>query len=404
MMHVLLGDRSRPLDVNSRRSLVAIVYLAVIGPCVFIVQPGFVQGLVESVGLTEQQAGYIASAEVFGIAATTILLSLIAAKISWRIFLSGCVALGVAANLLSMNQTDFEALAVLRFAAGLCSGGLISLTFTMMGISARPDRNFGLIIVWVLTYGGIGLLVMPTAYGLVGMNGVLVFFALFHLTGLAFIRSVPDSGRAEETAATPDFHPTTRRLSLLAILIYNIAIGIVWAYLFLVGLETGMDEQAVANALTVSQFLGVGGAFFSVLFETRLGRLWPLVLSIIGTGVATWLLTGGAAPLEFWVAVCGFNLLWNLSMPYLLGSLSDYDASGHTVVHGVSMQMLGLAIGPFVAARILGMGGYDAVNLTAVVLFGAALLVKLPGLVAQRVHHIARNAQPSAVGIPDPGP
>ena len=40
------------LDVNSRQSIVAVLYLAVVGPCVFILQPGFVQGLVEYVGLS----------------------------------------------------------------------------------------------------------------------------------------------------------------------------------------------------------------------------------------------------------------------------------------------------------------------------------------------------------------
>ena len=41
------------------------------------------------------------------------------------------------------------------------SGGIISLTFTMMGLTERSDRNFGYIVVWVLTYGAFGLLLMP---------------------------------------------------------------------------------------------------------------------------------------------------------------------------------------------------------------------------------------------------
>lgn len=384
MLSLLLGNREQPVDANAGGTLAAVIYIAVIGPCVFIVQPGFVQGLVEQLGLTDQQAGYIASAEMFGIAATTILLSLVASKVSWRLFLAACLLLCAAANVLSINQENFNALAALRFASGVGSGGLISLTFTMMGISERSDRNFGLIIVFVLTYGGLGILAMPTVYATVGMSGLLWFFALFNLSGLAVLRAVPDTGTAGEVAHAVDYGAAARRLSLLAILVYNIAIGIVWAYLFLVGLETGLDEQQVANVLTVSQFLGIAGALFSVVFETRLGRLWPLLIGILATAVATWLLTGGVTSMRFWIAVCGFNLLWNLSMPYLLGSLSDYDPHGQTVVHGVSMQMLGLAIGPFVAAQLLGLGGYDAVNTAAAVLFVLALAIKLPGLLSQR--------------------
>ncbi len=84
MIAAIIGDRQQHVDVNSRRSIIAIVYLAVVGPCVFILQPGFVQGLVENLGLTEQQAGFIASAEMFGLATTTVLLSFISSKITWR--------------------------------------------------------------------------------------------------------------------------------------------------------------------------------------------------------------------------------------------------------------------------------------------------------------------------------
>ncbi|QIB64613.1 hypothetical protein [Kineobactrum salinum] len=65
-----------PLDVNSRGSLLATIFLATVGAAVFIVQPGFVQGLVGFYGLSEQAAGYIASAEVWGIALTTLVLAL----------------------------------------------------------------------------------------------------------------------------------------------------------------------------------------------------------------------------------------------------------------------------------------------------------------------------------------
>lgn len=385
MLAALMGDRGQIVDVNGRQSLIAIVYLAVIGPCVFILQPGFVQGLVEYVGLTEQQAGLIASAEMFGLATTTILLSFVSSRVSWRKFSAICLGVCAIGNLASIGQTDPQTLATVRFITGLGSGGVISLTFTMMGLTDRSDRNFGYIIVWVLTYGALGLLLMPTAYHLIGMNGLLVFFALFCASGLWFIRFLPDSGAAHsEGRESKDYPLSVKSVSLIGILVYNIAIGIVWAYLFLVGLEAGMAEQAVANALTISQFLGIAGAFLAVLFETRFGRLAPLLISILGTAACIYLLVGDGGPPVFWIAVCGFNFLWNLSMPYLLATLADFDHRGRIVVHGVSMQFLGYAIGPYAAAQLLTRGGYDLVNGSAAVLFAVAAVVLIPGLLAQR--------------------
>ena len=178
MLAAVVGDRNQALDVNSRQSIIAILYLAVVGPCVFILQPGFVQGLVEYLGLSEQAAGYVASAEMFGIATTTVLLSVIAERISWRNCLVASSLLCAAGNFASVGQTDPQLLAIIRFITGLGSGGLISLTFTMAGLTDRTDRNFGLIITWVLIYGALGLLVMPTAYHVVGMNGVLTVLRL----------------------------------------------------------------------------------------------------------------------------------------------------------------------------------------------------------------------------------
>lgn len=385
MLAVLTGNKNTPIDVNSRRCIVAIVYLAVVGPCVFILQPGFIQGLVEYLGMTEQQAGQIAAAEMFGLATTTVLLSFISERITWRNFLVICVAICALGNFASVGQTDPQTLATIRFVTGLGSGGLISLTFTMAGLTERTDRNFGFIIAWVLIYGAFGLLVMPSAYHLVGMNGVLVFFGLFCAAAMYFIRFLPDSGAAHiDSGAERDYKPIIKSVSLAAILIYNIAVGIVWAYLFLVGLEAGMEEQNVANALVVSQFLGIAGAFLAILFESRFGRLAPLMVGIFGGAASIYLLVGQLDASGFWLAVCGFNFLWNLSMPYLLATLAEFDHRGRIVVHGVSMQFVGYAIGPFVAAQLLARGGYDLVNTTGVVLFVIAAVVILPGILGQR--------------------
>ena len=373
-------------DINSRRSITAIVYLAVIGPCVFILQPGYVQGLVGYLSLTEEQAGLIASYEMFGIAATTVLMSLLASRINWRGMLYVCLIACTAGNLASIGVDDFTTLGAIRFLTGLGSGGLVSLTFTMMGLTSRPDRNFGYIVVWVLTYGAFGLLAMPWAFSTIGMNGVLVALALFCASGLLFVRSLPSSSGAETEALTAEspFPVFTRLTALAGMLVYNTAVGVVWAYLFLVGLEANMAEQDVANALTVSQFLGIAGAFLPVVLELRFGRALPLAIGVLGGAASIYLLLGEVSAPVYWLAVGSFNLLWNLCVPYLLAMMAAFDARGRLVVHGVSMQFIGYAIGPFIAASLLGAGGYDLVNGVSVALFLASAVLLAPGLLAQR--------------------
>ena len=387
-MNWLLGETNQAVDINARISIVAIVFLSVIGPCVFILQPGYVQGLVEYLRFNDVQAGYIASGEMFGVAACTIIMVFLSQKYNWRGLVAICLGICTLGNLLSVSVTDFETLLLMRFITGLGSGGVISLGFTMMGLTQKADRNFGFVITWVLIYGAFGLWAMPSAYNLVGMNGVLIFFAIFCLSGFYFLRFLPIGGHQDSTTPNtdaPKYAWRIKGISLLAILVYNIAIGITWAYLFLLGLEASIQEQTVANVLTISQFLGIAGAFIAVLLQLRIGRTIPLMIGLLGGAISVYCLVGEIDYLLFSGGVYLFNLLWNLSMPYLLATLADFDPTARMVTWGVSMQMVGTAAGPSVAALILSSSDYDSVYLTAAVLFVASAFLLLPGLRAQTV-------------------
>ena len=75
-----MDRQNAAFNPSSIRSVAAGVYMGVMGGEVFIVQPGFVQGLVERMGFSEEQAGFIASIEMAGFATMTILLMMISPR------------------------------------------------------------------------------------------------------------------------------------------------------------------------------------------------------------------------------------------------------------------------------------------------------------------------------------
>jgi len=385
MLKTLLGGDQDSVDINTGKSIFAILWIAFIGTHVFIVQPGFVQGLIEYVGFSEELAGLLATWEGWGIAVGTVLVILVANKFSWRLLTLVFIIMCVVGNALSIGQADFGILRFLRFLTGVGAGGMIAITFIMAGLTARADRNFALIIVLVLSYGTIVMWGMPSAYQSIGMNGMLIFFCLFCLSGLLFLRHLPDSGEAHaDLEGHYDFAQWLRYATLAAILVFNIGIGIVWVFLFPVGLETGMSEQGVANVIMISQLFGIAGALFVVFNEVRFGRLVPLMVGMAAIAFAIYLTIGDTTQRDFWLAVCGFNLLWNVIMPYTLSTAGEFDARGKTVSYAVALQMIGLAIGPYVATRLLSSGGFDAGSMAAIVAFLVAALLILPGVLAQR--------------------
>src|SRR5579859_8202953 len=177
-----------------RRGLIAAILVGVIGPEVFIVQPGFVQGLVQYLRFNDSSAGYAASIEVWGITATTVLMTFFAHHFNWRKVITVSLILVALSNLACIAVHDRTLFVVLRFFAGLGCGSLISLSFTTVGLTSNPDRNFGYLIMWVLLYGAVVLYLMPAAYALSGMTGVLLFFALFPLVALPLVKAFPTNG------------------------------------------------------------------------------------------------------------------------------------------------------------------------------------------------------------------
>lgn len=382
-------NAAEAVDVNSRQSIIAAIYLSIVGAAVFIVQPGFVQGMVEFNGFTEQQAGYIASTEMWGIAIMTIGLVFISSKFSWRSMLMLGALMMTAGNLLSAFTTDYELFAALRLLTGLGAGFLVSLTFTIIGLTSNPDRNFGYMIMWILVYGAIGFSLMPFAYQLVGFKGTLVFFAVFSLSSIPLIGYLPVQGASYAAGDEDAVELSTpfKSLAVLAMFVYFLAQGVVWAYLFLIGLSSGVDEQGVSFGLTASQFTGVVGALLAAIVANRFGRVSPLACGIGASVVSLAFMFGSLTATVYAAAVCLFNFAWNMTHPYLLAAMASFDKTGKVVVYAVAGQMLGLAIGPALAASVLGDGDYAIIIKLGMVLFSLSfLIVVVPIVRAQRSH------------------
>ncbi len=281
-----------PYDINTRTSKLTMYFCGIVASSSFILQPGVVQGLIQYLGLSEQQAGFVASAEMFGVAITAVAMTFLAHRVNWRLAIYASLTLVILGNLMSMSVSDYGSMTLSRFIAGLGHGTLISTGFAAVGLTKTPDRNFGIYITSILTYGAIGLYVMPTIFSQFGITSLFAFFVVLASTALLVVQNMPNSGadRVELPDDAVELAPHFQVSALFAALLYNIAIGITWAYLFLIGLNAGHAEQSVASALTASLLFGVAGALTTTILATRFGRLMPLTLGILGGGASLMLL------------------------------------------------------------------------------------------------------------------
>jgi len=381
-----------PIDINSRRTLISIVFIGVVAPEVFAIQPGFVQGMVHYMHFSEQNAGDIASAEMWGMAITSALLIFLVSRVDWRNALRLSLAIMVVANVASVFADDALTFGVWRFIAGLGAGGVASLTFATAGLTDRPDRNIACIIMSVLLYGGIVMLVLPSAFQMIGMTGVLFFLAAFPASALLLVHRLPRSGKEQVVVEQEavDLSWRYKGMAVMSVFLFFLAQGIVWVYLFVIGTYGGATEQQVANALAACAFAGVAGSFTAVVLDRSAGRIAPLTLGIVGTFLPLFFLFGHMGILVYTIAVCAFSYFVCVVQPYYLGAAASFDRTGQMVVLAVAAQNLGLANGPWIAARLITPGDYSSINWTGIVLFLGALAIIIPPVLRQ--HHLARQS------------
>ncbi len=388
-MVTLPNTADTSFDVNSLGSLTAAMVMAVIGPAVFIAQPEWVKGLTVYAGFSVQQAGSIASAEMWGMCLLTVAMTYLAPRIDWRKAFTWALLVVVVGNLITLLISGLSAFIVLRFIIGLGSGVIVSLSFAVVGITANPDRNFGYLMIWVLLYGAVAMSAMPWLYAGMDLAGAVIFFAALSACGLPFLRFLPRSGGVPASAL-----PTARGLSagqtsmaLAAMLTYFLGIGTVWAYVSLMGLTTGASEQQVANGLAISQIAGIGGGLTAVVLAAHVHRALPITLAIIGGIIAMWLLGEATSSLAFAIAVALYVYAWNVTHPYLLAAMASFDASGRVVVYAAALQMLGIAIGPILGAALISQEGYADTLAMGMVLFALSLILIVPPVIARaRLH------------------
>mgnify|MGYP001288324953 CR=1 FL=1 len=378
------SNRNQEIDLDSRGALIAAMMMCVIGPEVVMVEPVWVEGLVQHAGFTVAEAQSIMAAELAGIWSATVTMAFIAYRLNWRALFGWSLLVMVFGNLATIPVNDYGALLALRVIVGIAAGMIISLSFTVVGLTSNPDRNFGYLMVWVLVYAAVANPVLPTLYALRGIDAALVAFAMFAACGLPFVRFLPGSGKQPSNtgADSIDLSLLLKGSALGAMLSYFLAIGLIWAFLSLIGTNANLGEQLVASSIGVAQIFGIAGGVTAVLLGARCGRAWPIGLGIVGGIGSLWFLFGTMQIVVFAACTCLFLYTWNVCHAYLYAAMASFDRSGRIVVYAVPMQMTGFALAPMIGTLLITKGDYDGVVWLAMVFFATALCLILPPVLA----------------------
>ena len=207
---------------------VYLAFLASAGLFYVNIMPAIVSGLIDALGFTNQQAGNVASANMYGAATGALLIVFLIKRLNWQLictlFLSGLVLL----DFLSMHIADPITLVVIRFVHGFIGGMLVGTGFSLIARTSQPDRTFGVLLFVQFGFGGLGIMLIP---GLVPKFGTQVlFYSLIAFNVATFIMlpflpeyAVKEQKKLEKTKSSVGIQKGSIILTLATIFLFQAA-------------------------------------------------------------------------------------------------------------------------------------------------------------------------------------
>ena len=374
-----VAEVERRASVLGPMSLLGAVFVTAIGLQQVAIQPILVQTFVEKLGLTENNAGYVASAELFGMALATVVSIVALERFRWRRLILIASAGLLCADLSSISAIHFVPLLIIRFAAGVFEGVLTSVGYAMLAFARRPDRGIALALAVLLSFGAACALLFPRALQTIGAEGIFATLGVISVVPAFLVRHLPDHGGTGTTKIEHERVGGAAYVALGAIATFFVGVGAITPYLFLIGTNTGLVDQVVALGISASLIAGVLGALFALIACDLLPPIVVTSAAILVTGLPVLLLRKGLSGVEFGIIACIFNGVGTMAAPLVIAPVAALDRTGRLTAIAAAIQICAFAFGPFLSALLVKPGAYGAVENTAAVLFVvSAALVLIP--------------------------
>lgn len=355
------------------------------------IMPAIVAGLIEALGFSNQQAGNVASANMYGAAFGALTIVFFIRRLNWQLvstlFLCGLIAI----DLVSLRLADPTVLTAVRFVHGFIGGMLIGVGFSLIARTFEPDRTFGVLLFVQYGFGGLGIMFIP---GLVPYFGTQVLFyslAAFSVITLFMLPFLPayavDAEKVQEAkTAGNGIQKLPVALTLATIFLFQAANMGLFAFIIGLGEHYGLEMSFISTTLGIASWWGLAGAGLVILVGSRFGYLKSLLGGIGFTVLAILALLYSNVPWIWIVSNCLIGITWAFVISYLLGLASRFDATGQMAAMGGFASKMGLASGPAVTAILLGKDNYELIIVVgALVIAITALTCWMPSRTQDRL-------------------
>lgn len=361
---------------------VLLAFLATAGLFYVNIMPALVAGLIDGLGFSNREAGFVGSANVYGAACGALVAVFLVRRLPWRRVELVALLLLLTLDLISTQVTTATPLMALRFVHGVVGGISVGVGLGVMARTAIPDRAFGMLLTVQYGAGGLGIMFLPGLahqYGPKVLFLALAAFTTVTLLMLPFLAAYPPRERVVVAAGEPGRirrGPLIR--TLIAVFLFQAANMGLSAFIIPLARHYGLADPFISGTIGVANWIGALGSIAVIWMAGRVGRTVPivgvLILSIAGTAA----FLRSDIGLVFIIANVITAIGWSFLIPYFFGMCADFDPAGQSATLAGFFSKMGLASGPAAAALLLGQDNYAfliEVSVIGLVMCGLAVIV-----------------------------
>jgi predicted MFS family arabinose efflux permease len=341
----------------------AAIYLGVAAATLPSVLPVMVGVLTDKLGFGAVRAGYVASANMIGVALGSVICTVAARRWSGQSLIRAGAATMIGANLLTTLVAGFPQVAALRLISGLGEGIVGAICYAAMGRSRRPARALAFYIAGQGLVGALGMGIIPTVVARAGWPWLFVLVSVVALPAFWLARPI-ETLRTEPTEEVGTNVPVATWLSwyaLAGIFVFALGMSAVWAFVERIGHSETIDLAHLSGSLSAAAIANMAGSLLVGFAAHRLGAATGVATgySLVSAGLVA-LSSSGGWPL-FLAAIALIFFAWGFYIPFQFTLLARVDAVGHRTLLIPLVTGGGLTLGPAIGGLLIAAGGTSAV-------------------------------------------
>ena len=366
-----------------QKEVVAACLMSSAGAIVYLISPVLVGSAIDSLGLTNDQAGLLIASYFAGYTIITISAVAWLHKVNMRTAAWLSSLAFIASLVIGTSVSSLAGAMLTMLVGGAGAGMLYGISITIISQSDDPDRYFGFALASQLLLGSALLFAGPAYIGPNwGYSGILaataVFVALMSLVIPWAPRAISSLG-TDEKGAEQSVPVASILTGIGAVLVWFTGYSGIYAFIERIGVEGGLTGHQIGLVLSLTILTGLAGALGAAWMGDRFGKIKPHLIGAIGAIVTVVLLLDGPELIRYSFAIVCLTLSINFWLAYMLGGVAAIDTSGRFAVLVTAALGVGATIGPAIAGGLIANSNYLpmlAFSLVAIMI-GLAIIVSV---------------------------